>query len=112
MVKKPPAADGKPDVDDSAGDETIGERLRQAESALSGKDYSHAEQLANAVIAGEGAGRNQKARAHVIHGIVECTAHHSEENARIDLRQLEEFPKLRKRLITACHAEGELTAVD
>jgi len=83
-------------------DETAAAKLRDAQAALQAEDYAKAEQLANAVINGEHSGPGQKARAHVIHGIVACVAHNALGDANADARALAGTPKLQKRLMDRC----------
>lgn len=101
---KPPAADSTPE------DEPTAQKLKDGELALRDGGHDRAEQLANSVIASEAASRAQKAHAYTIRGIVDCVVHNSEERARIALRQLSAFPRLRKRLIASCQAKGQLMA--
>lgn len=102
VAKKPPAEDT------IADDEKAAQKLEATEAALRDKAYSRAEQLANSVIMSEAASRLQKAYAYTLRGVVDCVVHNSEERARIALRQLANFPRLRRRLIAACRAEGHL----
>ena len=104
---KPPPPTPTPETE-APGDPEIDQRLTDAEAALRAKAASRASQLANVVITSQSATRGQRAHAHVIHGIMQCTDAHSEEGAQIDLRQLAGFPGMRHRLIAACHAEGVL----
>lgn len=105
-VKKPPV---KP-ADTIADDGPMAQRLNDSEAALRDKAYSRAEQLANTVITSDAASRMQKAHAYTIRGIVDCVDHNSEERAHIALRQVAGFPRLRKRLVAICQAEGHLRA--
>ena len=102
----------KPIAESDAGDELVKQRLKDAETAMHDKTYDRAEQLSNSVIASENAGPGQKAHAYALRGVVACIVHNSEENARISLRQLDDFPRLRRHLIAACHAEGHLMSED
>jgi type IV secretory pathway VirB10-like protein len=95
---------------DEAEDETVKQRMQDAEVAYRSGDLAKVERLTNAVIAGDAAKAGAKAHAHALRGIVQCVLHNSEEQARIDLRQLDGFPKMRQRLLSACHAEGHLTS--
>ncbi|MBV8756929.1 MAG: protein kinase [Deltaproteobacteria bacterium] len=107
-------ADSKPvDAEETASggeDATFADKLRDAQTALDGHDYAKAERLANAVINGDTSGPVQKAKAHVIHGIVACVAHNALGDANADARSLASYPKLQSRLTTRCHTAGiELT---
>jgi len=103
---KPPAAE--PDV----VDESAAQKLKDAEDALRDGTHDRAEQLANSIITSEVASRTQKAQAHTIRGVVYCVAHNNEERARIALRQLAGYPRLRKRLVASCQDKGLLTVVE
>jgi serine/threonine-protein kinase len=95
---------------DEPEDETVKQRLADAEAAFRATDLVKVERLTNSVIAGDAGKQAAKAHAHALRGIVQCVLHNSEEQARIDLRQLDGYPKLRQRLLAACHAEGHLTS--
>jgi serine/threonine-protein kinase len=89
---------------ESPDDETPA-RLAGAEAALASRDYARAEQLANVVINGEHRKPGSLARAHVVHGIVECAAHNDRGLALADLRAIS-TPRLRKKLVEGCQAAG------
>jgi hypothetical protein len=108
-VHPPKAAVVAPVVADTPGDASAEEKLQQAEAAYMAKNLERTEQLANVVVNSESASRGQRAHAHTLHGIAECVVHHSEEGARIDLRQLDGFTAMRHRLLGACRAAGYLT---
>jgi hypothetical protein len=99
-----------PPANDEGEDETVKQRLLDAEAAYRASDLAKVERLTNAVIVGDTAKAGAKAHAHALRGIVQCVLHNSEELARIDLRQLDGYPKMRQRLLSACHAEGHLTS--
>jgi serine/threonine-protein kinase len=101
---EPPDATTGDDAPASADDETI-TRLAGAETALTSRDFARAEQLANAVITGDHSKPAQLARAHVVHGIVECAAHNDRGLALADLRAITAKP-LRKKLVEGCAAVG------
>jgi hypothetical protein len=108
---KPVTDTTKPEsASDEGEDETVKQRLLDAEAAFRANDLAKVERLTNAVIAGDSGRQAAKAHAHALRGIVQCVLHNSEEQARIDLRQLDKFPKMRQRLLSACHAEGHLTS--
>lgn len=107
-VKRPPAK--PPLATAETDDEATAQKLKDCEAALRDKAYSRAEQLANMVIASDAASRKQRAHAYAIRGIVDCVDKNSEERAHIALRQVAGFPRLRKRLVTICQAEGHLRA--
>ncbi|MEP6861552.1 MAG: protein kinase [Deltaproteobacteria bacterium] len=109
-VTKPEATKPAVEATDEAEDETVKQRMRDAEAAYRSNDLAVVERLTNAVIAGDAAKAGAKAHAHALRGIVQCVLHNSEEQARIDLRQLDGYPKMRQRLLSACHAEGHLTS--
>jgi eukaryotic-like serine/threonine-protein kinase len=111
-VTKPATEATKPAVEatEEGEDETVKQRLLDAEAAYRANDLAKVERLTNAVIAGDAGRAGAKAHAHALRGIVACVLHNSEEQARIDLRQLDGFPKMRQRLLSACHAEGHLTS--
>jgi serine/threonine protein kinase len=92
------------------GDEPTAQILRDAEAAMKTKTWDRVETLANKIISGETASPSQKAHAHVLHGIAACAAHNSDELAHIDLRQLDGFPRMHRRLVQACQDEGHLKA--
>ncbi len=97
------------DADDTSApgeDDTSAAKLRDAQAALDGQDYAKAERFANAVINGESSGPIQKAKAHVIHGIVACVAHNALGEANADARALRKYPKLRSRLTSRCDGAG------
>ncbi len=83
-------------------------RLVAADQALRDKGFSKVESLANMVITGEHASDRQRANAHMLRGIVMCTAHNDIENAGIDLRALHGFPAMRHRMLKECHDAGYL----
>jgi serine/threonine-protein kinase len=99
-----------PPVETDDGDATAKQKLQDAEAALRGGDLARAEQLANSVINGETSGPNQKQHAHAIRGSVMCLLHNDEDGARTDLRRMGNAPRLRKRVITACHNAGLMNA--
>ena len=112
VVTKPATEATKPAIEASepGEDETVKQRLLDAETAYRANDLAKVERLTNAVIVGDAAKGGAKAHAHALRGIVQCVLHNSEELARIDLRQLDGYPKMRQRLLSACHAEGHLTS--
>src|SRR6185312_221959 len=73
---KPNVAEAE-DASAPGEDATFADKLRDAQTALTNQDYAKAERLANAVINGDHSGPIQKAKAHVIHGIVACVAHNN-----------------------------------
>jgi len=107
---KPAAETKSADASDEGEDETVKQRLDDAEAAYRAGDYAKVERIANAVIAGEAGRASAKGRAHMLRGMVQCVLHNSEEQARIELRQLDAFPKQRARLLSTCRAEGHLTS--
>ena len=107
---KPEAVKPVVEAAEEGEDETVKQRLFDAETAYRANDLAKVERLTNAVIAGDAGRAGAKAHAHALRGIVQCVLHNSEEQARIDLRQLDGFPKMRQRLLSACHAEGHLTS--
>ncbi|HEX7842936.1 MAG TPA: hypothetical protein VF469_35935, partial [Kofleriaceae bacterium] len=104
----PEAAPGAGSVE-TEGDEDTRDKLAQATAALDRRDYDLAERLASAVINSSSAAVRQRARARMIHGIVQCAARNDQEAAQIDLRNLDGFRDLRTRLINACRSHGILT---
>ncbi|HSD89919.1 MAG TPA: protein kinase [Kofleriaceae bacterium] len=104
---KSPAKAGE---DDSAGDATAAQKLRDADDALHASQWSRAEQLANAVINNEDAWPKQKARASMIHGMVQCLGRNNEEIALTDLRRITSAPVFRRRLLSTCQKAGFLNA--
>jgi serine/threonine-protein kinase len=105
---KPPPKHVDDTDDDStpeSPDDETPTRLAGAETALASRDYARAEQLANAVINGEHRRPGPLARAHVVHGIVECAAHNDRGLALADLRAISS-PRLRKKLVEGCQAAG------
>ncbi|HEY6037905.1 MAG TPA: hypothetical protein VIV58_26680, partial [Kofleriaceae bacterium] len=109
---KPVAEATKPEesATDEGEDESVKQRLADAEAAYRAGDLAKVERITNAIIAGDAGRPAAKGHAHSLHGIVQCALHNSEEQARIDLRQLASFPKQRQRLLSACRAEGHLTS--
>ena len=106
-TKPAEAKTAEPDDTSAPGeDETIAAKLREAQAALDGQDYAKAERLANAVVNGESSGPIQKAKAHVIHGIVACVAHNALGEANADARALRKYPKLQSRLTSRCNSAG------
>jgi len=107
-----PLAEAKPEepATDEGEDESVMQRLADAEAAYRAGDLAKVERITNAIIAGDAGRPAAKGHAHTLHGIVQCVLHNSEEQARIDLRQLANFPKQRQRLLSACRAEGHLTS--
>ncbi len=97
------------DADDTSApgeDDTFAAKLRDAQAALNSQDYAKAERLANAVINGDNSGPVQKAKAHVIHGVVACVAHNALGEANADARALAPYPKLQARLTSRCDGAG------
>ena len=108
---QPPPPPPPPDDDatDANDDAASAEKLKQAEEAVRAGQWPRAEQLANAVLNSEDARPKQKARAAMIHGIVQCLGRNNEEGALTDLRRMKgAFPFLRKRLLVACQKAGFL----
>ena len=107
-----PVVEAKPEepATDEGEDESVMQRLADAEAAYRAGDLAKVERITNAIIAGDAGRPAAKGHAHTLHGIVQCVLHNSEEQARIDLRQLASFPKQRQRLLSACRAEGHLTS--
>jgi hypothetical protein len=91
-------------VEDESGDETIGQRIKEAEIAYRAGEFEKAERIANFIITGNTGGKGQLAHAHVIHGLVMCSpAHNSQSNANTDARQIKDFPRLHAKLVSGCH---------
>jgi hypothetical protein len=98
-----------PPDDDKDDDALSAEKLRQAEEALRDSQWPRAEQLANAVLNSDDSKPKQKARAAMIHGMVQCLGRNNEEGALTDLRRMKgAYPFLRKRLLVACQKAGFL----
>ena len=76
--------------------------------AMDASQWDLAERLANAVISSASAPPHQRAAARLVHGIVQCAAHNDDEGAMTDMRSLGKFPRLRARLLEACHQHGAL----
>ncbi len=116
-AKKPPAQDTKqkpPAADDETaddGDEAVAKQLHEAEAALAASKWDRAESLANTVSSSEDSNVRQKQRAALIFGTVQCLARNDEGRARIALRKLVGAPKLRRKLIDACHTNNYLQNV-
>ncbi|MEO8841807.1 MAG: serine/threonine-protein kinase [Kofleriaceae bacterium] len=114
VVKADATAKKPPVVDDDSGDETIRNRLKEAEAAYHSGDFTKAEHLANFIITHteEGVGEGQMAHAFAIHGLVACSSlHNNQSDANGDLRHLAKFPRFRARLIKGCKdANIELSA--
>jgi hypothetical protein len=109
-VATPPPPPDEADDNDNSGDSASAEKLRQAEEAVHASQWPRAEQLANSVMNSEDAKPKQKARAVMIHGIVQCLGRNNEEGALTDLRRMKgAFPVLRKRLLAACQKAGFLS---
>jgi hypothetical protein len=102
---KPVEAPADDDSTPASADDETPTRLAAAETALASRDYARAEQLANAVINGEHSKPGQLARAHVVHGIVECTAHNDRGLALADLRAIS-APRLKRKLAEGCQGAG------
>jgi serine/threonine-protein kinase len=102
-AKQPPGDD-----DDGGGDEAIAQKLAEAQAALDAGHWDRAEALANSVRTSEDASPRQRARATLIAGIVQCAGRNDEGRARVALRQLAGSPRLRRKLIEACHRAGAL----
>ena len=90
---------------DGPEDETQGQHLRDAETALHEGQLERAERLANGVIQAGESSRSQRLHAHVIRGIANCQQH-DQEQAAIDLRALRGSPVMRARLTVACKRVG------
>ena len=106
-TKRPPrtppdAGAGK----DEPEDETVKQQLQDAEAALAEGKHDRAERFANTVINSPDARGRQRARAHLVHGIVKCTQQNDQEAAGIDLRNLRGFGTLQAKLIQACKRAG------
>jgi len=111
---KPPKQGAKPPPDDEEsddGDEVVKKKLADAEAALAANKWDRAEQLANAVTTSQDATARQKLRATLIFGTVQCLGRNDEGRARVALRKLTVAPKLRRKLIDACHNAGYLQNV-
>ncbi|HEX5060157.1 MAG TPA: protein kinase [Kofleriaceae bacterium] len=111
---KPPKQDGKPpavDEETDDGDEAVKKKLSDAEAALAANNWNRAEQLANAVTRSQDANARQKLRATMIFGTVQCLGRNDEGRARAELRKLTVAPKMRRKLIDACHSAGYLQNV-
>ena len=94
--------------DDEAGDDTIKQKLADAEAAYRAGDLQKVERIANTVITDDRTSDGQKAHARALHGICMCVIHNSEDQARIDLRKLDSYPGFRAKLLKACRAENRL----
>ncbi|MGE3546133.1 MAG: serine/threonine-protein kinase [Kofleriaceae bacterium] len=96
--------------DEFAGDDdpTIRAQLREADGAL-GVDPKKAEALALVALGSADAKPRQRALARTIAAIARCAAN-DEEKALAYVRGLRGAPKLRRRVLAACHKHGLLTS--
>lgn len=110
VATPPPPSPPQDDTADDEGDTASADKLKQAEEAIRAGQWPRAEQLANAVLNSEDAKPKQKARAAMVHGIVQCLGRNNEEGALADLRRMKgTFTFLRKRLLLTCQKAGFLT---
>ncbi|MGE3459122.1 MAG: protein kinase, partial [Kofleriaceae bacterium] len=100
-----PSHDPEPAGDD---DPKIGAQLREADTLL-GVDPRKAEAIALAALGSADAKPRQLALARTIAAIARCAAN-DEEKALAYLRSLRGTPKLRRRVLTACHKQGLLSS--
>jgi hypothetical protein len=108
---KPPAAPAAIDDEADDGDEVVAKKLKDAQAALDDSKWDRAEALANTVSTSEDATPRQRARATLIYGMLQCMVRNDESRARAQLRKLAGAPKLRKKLLDACHAANYLQDV-
>jgi serine/threonine-protein kinase len=104
--KKAPATDEEAD-----GDEALAQKLKDANAAFKAGNFSRAEELANAVSNSEDATPQQRMRALMLYGMLQCAAHNDAGRAHAVVRLLGSAPKLRRRVIEACNAKGYLRNV-
>jgi serine/threonine-protein kinase len=91
---------------DEPEDETVKKNIEEAEASLAGGQTDRAERLANMVINSADSKPRQRARAHLVQGIVKCTQQHDQEGGAIALRNLRGFGALQGKLIATCKRAG------
>jgi serine/threonine-protein kinase len=104
--KAPPSDD---ETDD--GDEALAQKLADANAAYKAGNFARAEELANGVSNSEDATSKQRMRALSLYGMLQCAAHNDAGRAHAVVRLLGSAPKLRRRVIDACHKKGYLRNV-
>ena len=101
----PPAASPAAVNADADADTDTESKLALAEQALHDKRFDKLESLTNLVITAEHASDRQRARAHMLRGVVQCQ-HNDLEKAVTDLRALGGFPALRRTMLKQCDDVG------
>ncbi len=118
--KRPPATTSKPDKpastdddddEDDGGDELAAKKLRDAMAALESSQWDRAEMLANSVRNSEDSSPHQRARAMLVYGMVQCLGRNDDGRAISTARALLKTPRLRRRLLDACHRVNRLRSV-
>jgi hypothetical protein len=104
--RPPPRAPEAGSARDEPEDETVKQNIEGAEASLAGGQTDRAERLANMVINSPDSRPRQRARAHLVQGIVKCTQQHDQEGGAIALRNLRGFGALQAKLIAACKRAG------
>ncbi|MBA3393867.1 MAG: hypothetical protein H0T89_14560, partial [Deltaproteobacteria bacterium] len=105
---KPPSGGAKKpagDFDDGTGDPALVEKLRAAERAFEGKQWTVARDLVNQVIDSPLATPRQLSRAHALHGAYECRVKNNQGGAKTDLRSIK-MARWRAWLIEYCDELG------
>ncbi len=105
------ASTGDDDDEDDGGDELAAKKLRDATAALEASQWDRAEMLANSVRNSEDASPHQKARAMLVYGMVQCLGRNDDGRAISTARALLKTPRLRRRLLDACHRVNRLRGV-
>jgi len=80
-------------------------KLALAQQALHDKRFDKLESLTNLIITAEHASDRQRARAHMLRGVVQCQRNDLEK-AVTDMRALTGFPALRRTLLKQCDDAG------
>jgi serine/threonine-protein kinase len=101
--QKKAAAVAPPEPDDGCG-----EKMDAAEHALTAKNYDLARTLANVLADTDTCSSTHRQQAQSIVGIIQCVDKHNDDAALTALRQIH-TDKLHRRVISECHAAGQLT---
>ena len=104
-ASSPPPPPSAPKDTDTGADPDTEAKLALAQQALHDKRFDKLESLTNLIITAEHASDRQRARAHMLRGVVQCQRNDLEK-AVTDMRALTGFPALRRTLLKQCDDAG------
>jgi hypothetical protein len=103
----PPAQPAEPDDEDAADDSRVGLKLKEATAAIARGDWATASAAVRLVSTSEEAKPGQRAQATMLKGVIGCNTN-DDDAALSAYRALPGRPKMRTRLLAACHRNGLL----